>query len=225
MKVAVLIPDRGDRQTFLNNCLRMMKAQTLQPDLIEIVNDPPQTDGCDITWRYRTGYDRLRNKGYDVIAFIENDDWYSPIYLETMVNAWVENGRPNLFGTNSTIYYHVKLKAYFTMYHTTRASAMNTLIVPDLKFEWCKDSEPFTDSYLWQRLKLNGKVIKPKELISIGIKHGEGLCGGHMHNDRLFRFTDYGTQDPLSNFLKEKMDPNSFEFYSNFYKTQHESNI
>lgn len=214
MKIAVLIPDRNDRPKLLKNCLRMLAAQSLQPDIIEVVCDAPVSAECDITWRYRTGYDRLRNKGIDIILLIENDDWYSPLYIETMVNAWSNNGRPEIFGTNSTIYYHLKLKAYFTMYHNTRASAMNTLLIPDMNFDWCADTEPYTDMHLWSQLK--GLVIRPDKNISIGIKHGDGLCGGHMHNDRLHRYTKFGVQDPEHTFLKKILDPESFNFYSKY---------
>ncbi len=216
MKIGVLIPDRGDRPELLQNCLRMIKAQTLQPEIIELVDDAPLNDSCDITWRYRTGYDRLRNKGLDLIAFFENDDWYHPQYLETMVNAWVNEGKPQLIGTNYTIYYHIKLKAYYPMYHSIRASAMNTLIIPDMNFEWCIDTEPYTDIHLWKKLK--GIVIKPKQHISIGIKHGIGKCGGHMHVDRLHRYRFNATDDQGSIFLKRTMDPDSYKFYTNVFQ-------
>lgn len=195
---------------------------------------------CDITKRYRTGYDLLRGKGLDVIAFIENDDWYAPDYLERMGEQWELAGRPDLFGTAYTIYYHIGLQAWLTMEHRRRASAMNTLIKPDLNITWCADSEPYTDIHLWtpplNPLKgtlnegpvvftadLNSlveregcfNVIKPKpgyegggigtrvtfnpmevfkRHISVGIKHGVGLCGGRNHTNYLerYKFEDRG---------------------------------
>ena len=215
MKIGLIIPDRGDRPLFLKNCLRMMENQTVKPDIIELVDDAPMNYKCDITWRYRTGYERLRNKGVDVICLIENDDWYSPFYLETMANEWEKNGKPDIFGTNYTIYYHIKLRAYFTMHHTTRASAMNTFIVPNLDFKWCPDEEPYTDIHLWKIAK--GLVIKPNKVISVGIKHGEGLCGGNMHKDRLHRYEQHGTKDNDFHYLKQIMDERSFKFYSEYF--------
>lgn len=216
MKVAVLIPDRGDRPKFLDNCLRMMKVQTLRPDIIELVNDIPRSDVCDITWRYRTGYDRLRNKDIDVIALIENDDWYHPQYLEYMISQWrgYERIRPDILGTDYTIYYHLKTRGYYTMYHDDRASAMNTLIRPDLNFDWCSDREPYTDMHLWKTLR--GPVIHPSLDYSIGIKHGVGLCGGDMHKNRLHRF-ERGHLDPEYSFLKTTMDEPSYKFYSTYF--------
>lgn len=216
MKIAILIPDRNDRPQLLANCLRMMKAQTLQPNVIEIVNDEPLSDACDITTRYRIGYDRLRNKGIDVIALIENDDYYAPNYLETMVNAWVKFGNPKLLGLNYTIYYHLKHRAWFTMYHDTRSSAMNTLIKPDMDFNWGIESDPYTDIHVWNLL--GGVVFKPDMHICLGIKHGTGKCGGHMHTTRDHMYLKHGTADPDHLFLKEHMSAECFNFYSSYLK-------
>ena len=205
----VIIPDRGDRPDFLANCMRMIKAQTIQPDIIEIVSDPPENDQPDITKRYRIGYERLRNKGLDCIFLVENDDWYAPFYFEYMVLNWVKSGAPSIFGTGYTIYYHLKLKAWHKMGHDERASAMNTLIKPDLDFEWCKDEDPYTDQHLWKILK--GVTIFPEILISIGMKHGIGKCGGAFHTDR---FKRYINADPDMLWLKRKIDLESFNFYS-----------
>jgi hypothetical protein len=209
IKLGIIIPDRGDRPEFLKNCLRMISGQTLKPEIIELVNDYPLSNDIDITYRYRIGYERLRNKGLDVIAFIENDDWYSPVYLQYMTSQWQRNGKPDLFGTNYTYYYHLKLRAWHKMEHFHRASAMNTLIKPDLNFTWCADNEPFTDIHLWKTLK--GACISPESIISMGMKHGTGLCGGTYHVDRLNR---YKNQDPDLSMLKSNIDYHSYGFYS-----------
>ncbi len=209
MKIAVLIPDRGDRPKFLENCLRMVEQQTLYPDVIMVVDDPPVNDQCDITLRYRTGYTRLRNRGYDLIAFMESDDWYSPQYLEYMVKKWEENGRPDLLGLNYTIYYHLKLRKYFTFRHVQRSSAMSTFIKPDLAFTWPKDHDPYTDQWLWINALLSKKVvIEPDHVICVGMKHGVGKVGGDFHTDRLHRYIN---ED--NGFLKNTIDPDSYKFY------------
>lgn len=209
LRLAVLIPTRGDRPELLANCLRMMAAQTLQPGHIEVVDDAPLSGDKDITWRYRTGYERL--KGYDLIALIEDDDWYALDYLETMVGQWQRQGRPDIFGTDYTIYYHLALRAWFTMEHPERASAMNTLIKGGLSFPWCVDHEPYTDMHLWRVIK--GISWHPDRHISMGIKHGQGLCGGNNHKNRANR---YKNQDANFDFLRETMDNASFAFYSSY---------
>lgn len=219
MRIGVIIPDRGDRPEFTKNCLRMLSEQTIRPRLISHVDAAhvPTSNLKDITKRYRIGYDMLRNAGLDVIFLIENDDYYAPNYIETQLNAWIEAGKPDLFGQRSTIYYHIKERGFFTMYHEQRSSAMSTLIKPDLNFDWCPDDQPFTDTWLYSQLKY--KLWQPKTPISIGIKHGVGMSGGGSHATELERFTKppFGTPDFNFKWLKSNVDPVSFEFYKNYF--------
>ncbi len=217
MKIAVIIPSRGDRPKFLDNCLRMIKAQTLQPNYIHVVNDYPLSPARDITWRYRMAYDQLRGKGFDVILLMEDDDWYHCEYIETMVRAWVENGCPELLGTTETIYYHIKIFASFMMNHHTRSSAMCTLIKPDLEIKWPADEDPYTDIALYEQLKY--VLITPPKILFLGIKHGIGLCGGESHTNGLYRYESgpTGKKDHNREFLRSTMDKESYEFYTNYF--------
>lgn len=212
MKIGIIIPDRKDRPLFLENCLRLIKNQTLQPTIIEVINYEPESDNVDITQRYRRGYEKLRNKGLDVIALMENDEWYSPEYLEIMVNGWVKHGKPEIFGTNYTVYYHIKLFSYFTMHHLTRSSAMSTLITPDMDIKWCVDEQPYTDIWLWKQLQ--GVTFTPPKIICLGIKHGVGKCGGMAHVDKLHRYVG---NDANKDYLRSVVDNESFNFYSNYF--------
>lgn len=207
MKVGVIIPDRGDRPEFTANCLRMLSNQTLQPHCIELVNFPPYSDECDITLRYRTGYDRLRDKGLDLIAFIENDDWYAPHYLETMAGAWKWDRCPDIFGTQYTYLYHLRHMRYYKVLHRSMSLAMGTVIKPDLDFKWCKDSEPLTDAWLWS--KLRGVTFGP-DIINIGIKHGIGKVGSVSHRDRMDRYIN---EDKNFDWLRSHVDSESLRLY------------
>jgi glycosyltransferase involved in cell wall biosynthesis len=209
MKVGIIIPTRGDRQIFLSNCIRLIENQTLQPWIIEIIDEAPKSDKCDITYRYRLGYDRLRNKNLDVIAFIEDDDWYANNYLETMCGHFEKKQRPKLLGLSHTIYYNLRVLKWYKMVHSQRSSAMNTLIRPDMNFKWSIDEDPYTDAYLWHHLK--GEIIVPEKEICLGIKHGIGKCGGKLHTTHMDL---YKNNDPEKKFLKEIVDNESFEFYN-----------
>lgn len=215
MKVAVLIPDRGDRTKFLINCLKMVHRQTLHPARVLVVDFEPQEGVVDITKRYRKGYEELTAEGkYDLIAFMENDDWYSPVYLETMVEQWVKMGKPDLFGLTETIYYHLKLRKYFTMMHPDRSSAMNTMIKPGLTIQWPKDYDPYTDQWLWMRENVGIKTkanFLPEKVICIGMKHNMGMTGGEMHSTKLHRFINDD-----NGFLASTVDQFSYKFYSQF---------
>ncbi len=216
MKVGIIVPDRGDRPLFLENCKRMICSQTIRPSVIKYEDSPAKDDDCDIVPRVISAYNYLSSRhNVDIIAIMENDDWYSPTYLETMVEAWKNAHKPDLFGTGSTIYYHIKLKAYYTLHHPERASLMNTLIKPGLDIKWPVDIEPYLDLCLWRTVK-DRVVFMPDKVISIGIKHGVGKCGGESHivdNRTIRRFVN-----PDNGFLKETLDPESFEFYDNYFK-------
>lgn len=230
IKCGVIIPDRNDRPKFLENCIRMIENQTIQPTVIKLVNDPTPAhipDGKpDITWRYRTGYDYLSGLGLDCILFMENDDYYAPDFIETMVREWDKAGRPNLFGTDYTIYYHIKLRKHEKLDHFTRSSAMSTLIKPDMSLNWGKDENPYTDSWLWLSSRLNGVTFHPDKHICLGIKHGVGMCGGRYHVDeytvsgqkRTGDLNKYKMDDLNFDFLRQHMDSESYEFYTNYFK-------
>lgn len=210
MKIGVIIPHRNNRPHFLKNCFRMIDAQTVQPDKVLLVNDSPINEKKDITWRYRNGYDQLRNKGFDALFLMEDDDWYAPDYIEVMINEWIRRGTPDLLGLDYTIYYHLLLKKHFIFNHPTRSSAMSTLIKPDLDFQWCPDHDPYTDIHLWNILK--GQTFHPEKHICCGIKHGIGMSGGQLHNTRVYRY-----KTPMD--ISEFMDKESADFYLNYFET------
>ena len=205
--IGVLVPDRGDRPQFLENCKRMIKAQTLEPALDIVVNFEPESNKTDLTRRVREGFELLKEAGCECVLIMENDDFYSPEYIETIYKEWIKAGRPEIFGTNATIYYHIAWKQYRVLKHPRRASLMNTLISCRAGISWPDDSEVFLDLNLWNQLK--GKTFSAPQGLSLGIKHGEGLCGGRGHSFAPM----FQEDDPDSSYLKSLTDPESFDFY------------
>ena len=185
MRLAVIIPDRNDRPLFLDNCLKMIDSQTMQPDKVLIMNEPAIYPDCDITWRYRKAYEKV--KDYDLILLMENDDWYSPKYIETMVNQYLSK-LADIIGTSYTIYYHVGIRKWLKLTHPNRSSAMSTMLRGGLTIDWGHDEFAYTDLTLWQQLK--GYTFEPKQVICLGIKHGTTITGGRFHNDRLDSYTN-----------------------------------
>jgi len=205
MKVGVIIPDRNDRYKLLKHCLKMLSKQTMKPTFIEVVDFVNPTDNFDLTLRVRLGFNKLKNN-CDCVLIIENDDYYSENYIETMVNKWVELGKPELLGTDYTYYYHIFKKQYRKLIHKGRASLMNTLINTNLNVNWCDNNDIFLDLHLWKKHK--GLTFTPEVPISVGIKHGIGLCGGSGHNRMLLTENDEDLQ-----VLKSLVDNESFNFY------------
>jgi len=217
MKFAVVIPDRGDRPAFMANCLRMISPQVNKED-IYIYREYLGTDGQpDITEKYAKAYIDL-SPHYDLLFFIENDDWYRSDYIELMLKYYERAKSPDIFGIGYTMYYHLGLRKYFTFIHPSRASMMNTCLrtkLPRLMAEWKNGTaEPrkFLDMYLWNIIK--GTTVSPP-VISLGIKHGVGVAGGSGHNSLMER---YIKED--NGFLKATLDEESFSFYNNIVTPQ-----
>jgi hypothetical protein len=211
MKVGVLIPTRGDRPQFLSHAFYLLERQLLNIDFIEVVNDRPISNQKDITYRYRIGCERLVKRGADIIFFWEDDDYYSNSYLLKMYDAWIENGKPSIFGIGYSIYYHIGLRKWVKLDHPERASAMSTMVTKDIvKFNWPTDSEPYTDLFLWKGIK--GRTVSFETIEAIGIKHGVGLCGGGGHNRKGW----YLNNDPGLKWLGSKVDDVSLDFYGSF---------
>lgn len=217
MKIAVITPDRGDRPEFLERFKQMIESQTFKPSTVLIVDYKPKSEKCDITERYRTAYHSLDGMDYDCVLFMENDDYYAPHYIETMINEWSKHGCPDLFGTGYTYYYHIGIGKYARFDHKRRASMMNTLMKPDLKFDWCADDYPYTDAWLWNTIK-NRVTFAPENPISLGIKHGIGMSGGEFHRTRLDRYRD---TDLNFEFLKRNTTIEMFNFYMSIYEKIH----
>lgn len=206
MIIGLVIPDKGGRGLFLNQSLKMIKRQTLQPHFINLVDE--ETDlKTDITYRYRVGIEQLKEAGCDVILFWENDDYYSKDYIKTMIREWKKAGKPLLFGIGQTVYYHLKLKKYSVLKHKDRASAMSTMIHKDLFIDYPKDDEKFFDLSLWKNGI--GKTFVPTKNINIGIKHGVGLVGGKGHSVE-FR---YDNEDNDLKYLRKNTDKETCNFY------------
>jgi hypothetical protein len=214
MRIGILIPTRGDRPELLSFALNQMERQTRRPDTIEIVNDSPLSQDKDITWRYRLGCERLLKNGADVILLIEDDDFYSEDYLDTMVTAWEKNGNSQIFGIGETTYYHLGLRSFYQQRHPERASAFCTMLTANgiNKMKWPKDNYSFTDIEFWKNIP--GKTFMPSKLIALGIKgHNSGsLFGGIGHNSQ---WGGYKQTDLEMTWLKNIVDNKAFEFYKN----------
>jgi hypothetical protein len=211
MKVGAVIPTRGDRPQFLQNALRQLNAQSVVPDLIEVVQDAPLDQRKDITRRYRLGCERLLANGADVVFFIEDDDYYSSEYVKTMLGVWEAHNRPSIFGIGETIYYHLGTRKWNLQRHPDRASAFCTMVTADAlrSYRWPSDFEPFMDIHIWKNIK--GKAFIPEGIIAIGIKHGIGLSGGIGHDRNRMK---YDRDDAGMAWLGSNVSEESMGFYS-----------
>lgn len=215
--IGVLVPTvPKSRPNFLEFCIKQIARQTIQPDLVVIVDDPkPEHLSKDITWRYKIGLERLRQNGVKVAFLIEDDDWYSPNYIEIMLREYEKAGRPEIFGINQSIYYHILVDKYWVSDHEGRASAMSTLLSVEAMetFQWGRDDDPWFDIAVWKQLK--GRTMNmPKQPIAIGIKHGLGIHGGVGHN------TGFHHYKPTFRSYLANIVGNDISFYDEVTRTK-----
>jgi glycosyltransferase involved in cell wall biosynthesis len=214
--IVCIVPTRGDRPRMLKRCLEMLSRQTLQPVEVVLMNDPPLDPHVkDITWRYRNGFKRVieRHPDVELILIIEDDDWYSNGYIEVFYKAWNEAGRPEIFGTGETYYYHLGLRKFYHQRHEERASAFSTGVTAAIsRMMWPSDDYSFVDLEMWKQLE--GKTFFVEPPISVGIKgYGEGkFFGGIGHNDK---WNGYRNSDDDLSWIRSVIDTESFNFYFN----------
>jgi len=216
VKIVALVPTRGDRPNQLANMRRMMNGQTRPLHGMVIVDDEPvDPTKKDITFRYRTGLTRIFEQypECDLVTLVEDDDWYSPLYLEGMRQAWIDAGKPCTFGLGETYYYHLGIKAFHHQVHPTRASAFTTFMTrAHLNMIWPADDYSFVDIDIWRQFP--GKTVTfENNPPAIGIKgYGEGqFFGGIGHNDKWIEYRK--NQDHDMTWLSDHIDKESFNFY------------
>lgn len=218
VKIVVVVPTRGDRPVMVANMLRMMADQTVRPVGLVLVDDRPTGPNVkDLTLRYRLGVSRARQlyPDADLIAFVEDDDWYSPKYLEEWAQAWVRMGRPSLMGPPSTIYYSLAVRSRAVLDHPGRSSMFCTFCTPELadRVRWPSDDTVFLDVVLWERYGGEGRQWSPNSWLAVGIKgHGEGgQFGGIGHKSEWVGYKN--GPDPDMQWLRDTVDARSFDFY------------
>ena len=208
MKIAIVTPHiPNTRERFMQQRNNLMAEQTVKPD-IDIVVDIPFTGKVDLPHRYRIGFELAFKQGADFALAIEDDDYYAPDYIERMASEWMLQRKPDLLGIDATIYYHIHQKAYKVMEHPLRSSMFCTGVTQRvLDFDF--GESVWLDILLWQ-LPIE-KALCKQPPITLGIKHGEGICGGSGHS-RVYR---YDNQDADGKFLKA-ITKDQYQFYATY---------
>ena len=204
--VGVVIPTcNPDRKPMLDFVLERMNEQSRKPDHI-IVVDYPNTGGVDITDRMKKGLAEAWEKGCDFVLSIEDDDYYPITYVEDMLRAWIQKGKPPLIGHRQTINYNIFDSTYRVVDRDTFCSAFCTAFGRDVNFDI---EDNIWDVEAWR--KNPAGVMTTIDPPPVGIKHGIGMTGGHEHSTCSNK--DDGTM------LKKLVDKKALNFYSCFIDT------
>jgi len=192
-----LITPTGDRHLAFSRCEYYIQRQIVQPDQWIIVDDGYQPT------KITLGQDYIRNKPfgekvasilgnyksliseikYNKIIIIEDDDWYHPKYVESVVQRLT---RYDLVGEVPAHYYHIKFRVYRRQ-RNDHASLCQTAFISEVlpAFKTCLTKKSaFIDRRLWQK-NINKRCFSDTRY-SIGIKGMPGRkgCGiGHRPPD------------------------------------------
>ncbi len=128
---------------------------------------------------------------YPRIVFMEDDDWYSPDYLDFMANEFDGIGGRGIVGEGCARYYHVPSRRYMVLNNMAHASmcqtGMTIELIPFLSLICSERNKSFLDIQLWQDARMNrfNTKIRNSSDHCIGIKGLYGRAGigrGHCPN-------------------------------------------
>jgi hypothetical protein len=243
MKISI-ITLTGGRDLAFKLCESWMKKQTLKPDEWIVVDDYKIPTKCTMGQKvirrepfWESGQmtleknllEALKIVTGDIILIIEDDDWYSPNYIENMVKKIeaLSEGKPIgsssiIAGEGICLYYNITNYTYYYFNNTNYASLFQTAftkdLIPQINDLLIKyDNHIYFDMHIWGELKqCNKTVFLTKSPWSIGIK---GLRGKRSINtfghDVKLSFLDEKYLYLLKKTIGEK-DSNTYILISEF---------
>ena len=192
MRIAALTCTFGRPEAFAL-CQEYMKRQSRQPDEWMVLDGPePMAE--------KVKYARTALAEYDAVAFIEDDDFYAPDWLE-WCERQLERGF-DIVGEGMAFYYHVGRRWWSSCENRRHASLCSTAIRTSLLEPMvnCIDAlnNPFFDTRIWRvdcRKYLALPGVAPGHIRRVvGIKGMPGTKGySAEHGDEL---PERVTEDP-----------------------------
>ena len=227
----VLITLTGGRDLAWQLCKKMVAAQTVKPDLWVIVDDclpslPMDIDFCPIAVIYP---DKVWQPGQnsqarnmlaalehvtqeDKVLIIEDDDYYSPGYVEWMAGA-LEN--VDLVGEANALYYNVANRTWKDCGNYRHASLCSTGFkgkALEKLINVCRKNNKFIDMVLWNLCRHHIRNCLYMTRHSVGIKGLPGRPGiGSGHGMR-------GKPDADLKHLGKFVTPEFLEIYRQQHK-------
>ena len=208
MSHALLTVDRGDRKPLFDHCIWQASRFVSSYDAHILITRPPHSDKPDLTERVKEGYDEAVKLGVDWVIMMESDDWYPENYIHRIMSF---AGNADFIGSETTVYYNLVNRTWEKTTHPNHSSLFTTAFrVSAMKdFKWKSAHKVFLDLDLWRYARNKQFRRQFIETPAIGIKANMGLVGGKGHVMKM------KNADPELSWLKERVDENSFEFYSN----------
>lgn len=215
MKIAVLIPTRGDRPTFLEQAKRMLAYQTLRPDKVYIVDYPPTPGVYDTERRTRMGLEAAVRDGIDRLYTWDDDEYYAPTYLEYFNTVWSDNVQAA--GIVNIPYYHLHYRRAAYREYPNFATNSCTAFVPKAAVNFVAAQTGYEFDQLlwaWLRRKCLYRFVRQRcvPFQVIGMKHqlGSLTAGAHFWPPEM-----YGYDDADTHWLQANVDKRVVDFYLN----------
>ena len=207
MIVAGITPT-GGRPEALALCHRWMERQTRPLDEWVVVDDGGVTDENTQAANLLAAIDQVTATA-DVVLVIEDDDWYSPRYVEHMIDL---AERSELFGDGRARYYNVATSRWAQLHNTAHASLCQTgwrASLTPLVRDVLATGPAWIDIELWKRAAGRGRVNEPGVVRCVGVKGLPGRPGigvGHR--------ADFGTPDRDREMLRQWVGLEDAEVYA-----------
>lgn len=153
------------------------------------------------------GFERVTG---DAVAFIEDDDWYAPDYLESRLTLLRE---APLAGEGQARYYHIRRRAWMENFNAAHASLMATACrvecLPKIIEIVENNKTNCYDLIIWRRIEDSVLVLNDRRSVGMKALPGRaGLCAGHSNGMKM-------TDDPDFEKLREWIG-DDVEFYKPF---------
>jgi hypothetical protein len=152
-----------------------------------------------------------QHENVEAIFIIEDDDYYRPIYLDSMMLRF---GNFDVIGERNTVYYNVFFRGHVTNDNTKHASLFQLAFTPKALpiFEQCY-GDKFIDFIFFSKAK-NVNLFNAGNLaIGIkGIKGRPGIGAGHVRT----MYTRQERLDISMNWLQNQIGED-YKLYEGFY--------
>lgn len=216
MKIATLTTTRGDRPQFVRQAVRLLDAQTRQPDVRYLVDTPPTSDRPDSYLRLQQGLQRAIRDHVTHLFFWDDDEYYAPTYIAAMLAHWPET--THVLGISNIVYYHLRMRRWverdFPIHACMSATAIQVL---PFTFYTFPASEPYlVDVALWRAARgagINAELWQQpgpgEQPLVIGMKHGQGWTTGSHH----WPPAEFTHDDSSRSWLEEHIPREHWEFY------------
>ena len=130
-------------------------------------------------------------KDIEAIYIIEDDDWYSPVYLHEMQ---LRLQSYHLIGETHTMYYNVQYRRYHENLNAEWSSLFQTAFTPAVLPEFRKlYAEKFIDFVFFKHVTRNKNLFRLQPKLAVGMKGMTGRTGigaGHRFSTNLIPDTN-----------------------------------